>query len=320
MKKLIKLFFIVLTFGILISTTAYAAEAKEKYVKYKDYSIYTQCYNYQSKEKTAIIFIHGLGDSSSAAEFLYNSQNPYMTISYDNLSHGKSSMVTSDEINWDNQLGVINAIIKAYDLKKVYLVGHSIGADIAMMYTKKYPDKVKDIVLLDRAYYNYSDLEKLNFTKDLTKIVGYDPQLQMGKDVFSKYVDMVYDNDITKTWNIKKKVLLVAANPDALKPDGVNPSIVDMVNAVKQSPESFNITPEDAAKLPDFTVQNLNDICNLLRTKVDSFASVNHRFNVIKTTFVHNMQWDPTSKDVVRDYVLNFFKNANKRDEYKEAS
>ncbi len=312
MKKLIKMLFIVLAFGLLISTNAYATETKEKYVKYKDYSIYTECYNYHSKEKTAIIFIHGLGDDHSAAGFLNDSKNPYMTISYDNFSHGKTSMVTSDEINWANQLGAINAIIKAYDLKKVYLVGHSIGADIAMMYGKKYPDKIEKIVLLDRAYYNYSDLEKLNFTRDLSKIVAYDPQLKMGKDVFSKYIDLLYDNNITKTWDIKKKVLLVAANPDALKPDGVNPSIIDMVNAVKQSPESFNVTPEEAAKLPDISLQNINDISDVLRTQVDKFVNSNHRFTAIKTTFIHNMQLDPASKDTVRDYVLNFFNKNNK--------
>jgi pimeloyl-ACP methyl ester carboxylesterase len=308
MKKFIKMFFITLTFMILATINVYAAETKEKYVKYKDYSIYTECYNYKSKEKTAIIFIHGLGDDHSGAGFLNDPKNPFMTISYDNLSHGKTSMVTSEEINWNNQLGAINAIIKAYDLKKVYLVGHSIGADIAMMYTNKYPDKVKKVVLLDRAYYNYSDLEKLNFTRDLTKIVGYDPQLQMGRDVFSKYVDMVYDNDITKTWDIKKKVLLVAANPDSIKPDGVNPSVIDMVNAVKQNPESFNLTQQDVAKLPDLTLQNLNDIADLQRAQVDIFTNSNSRFSAIKTTFVHNMQWQVESKDIVRDYVLNFLK------------
>lgn len=312
MKKIIRIFLVVLTLGLLTSTNVYAAEAKERYVKYKDYSIYTQCYNYSSKEKTAIIFIHGLGDDSSAASFLHDSKNPYMTISYDNFSHGKSSMVTPEEINWDNQLGAINAIIKSYGLKKVYLVGHSIGADISMMYSKKYPDKVEKIVLLDRAFYNYSDLEKLNFTRDLTKIVGYDPQLKMGRDVFSKYIDMFYDNDISKTWNIKKKVLLVAASPDSLKPDGVNPSIVDMVNAVKQNPESFNATPEDAAKLPNITLENLNQISDILRDRGDKFPSLNHRFSAIKTTFVHNMQADPASKNIVKDYVLKFINKCNK--------
>lgn len=312
MKKLIRMFFMVLVLGALTSTSVYAAETKEKYVEYKNYSIYTQCYNYDSKEKKAILFIHGLGDDNSAAEFLNDSKNPYMTISYDNFSHGKTSMVTSEEINWDNQLGAINAIIDAYDLKKVYLVGHSIGADISMMYSKKYPNKVEKIVLLDRAYYNYSDLEELNFTRDLTKIVGYDPQLEMGRDVFSKYIDMLYDNDIANTWDLKKKVLLVAANPDELKPDGVNPSIVDMVNAVKQCPEDFNVTPEDAEKLPDISIENINDISDLLKTQADKFINLNHRFTVIKTTFVHNMQWDPTSKDTVREYVLNFLNKSNK--------
>ncbi|MHC1685097.1 MAG: alpha/beta fold hydrolase [Clostridiaceae bacterium] len=320
MKKLIKSFFVVLTFGVLLSTTVYAAGTKEKYVEYKESSIYTQCYNYQSKENTAIIYIHGLGDSSSAAEFLYNSKNPYMTISYDNFSHGKSTMVSSNKINWDNQLGAINAIIEAYKLKKVYLVGQSIGADIAMMYAKEYPKKVRDIVLLDRAYYNYSELAKFNYTKDLSKIMGYDPSLQMGKDVFSKYIDLFFDNNITKTWNIKKKVMLIAANPDALKPDGVNPSMADMVSAAKQSPESFGLTAEEAAKLPNLTNENLNSICDLLKSKRDNFENVNHRFSVIKTNFVHNMQSDSYSKDAVEGYVLDFFNNSDKYDQYEEAS
>lgn len=282
----------------------------EKYVKYKDYSIYTECYNYNYKKKTAIILIHGLGACAQSADFLYNPENPYMTISYDNFCHGKSSMAVTDEINWENQIGAINAIIKAYNLKKVYLVGHSIGADISMMYGKMHPEKVKKIVLLDRAFYNYSDLEKYNFTREIVKTAGYNPQfLKMSKDMFSKYLDLLYDNDITKTWNIKRKVLLVAANPDGLKPDGVNPSIIDMVNDIKQNPQNYNITPEEAANLPNITLEDIDNISNVFRTQMDEFENSNYRFNVIRTKFIHNMQSDPNSRDVVRKYVLDFLSN-----------
>lgn len=309
MKKILSFFMSILIFSLIIVNTTYASEIKEKYVNFNGTSIYTECYNYRPNAKEAIIYIHGLGDNHSGANFLHDSKNPYMTISYDNFNHGKTGHVSSEAITWRNQLGAINDIINAYGLKKVYLVGHSIGADIAMMFTKKYPEKVKKVVLVDRAYYNYSDIEKLNFTRHLTCTLGYDPQIGMEKDVFRKYVDMVSDNDITKTWNIKKQVLLLAADPKTILPDGVNPSLVDLVKMVKQSPEQFGVTPEDAAKLPDLTVQDLENIATLLKSKASHFSKVNHKFHVINTPYSHNMVTDANSRDTVRDYVLNFFKD-----------
>jgi len=306
MKKTLSFLMSIMIFSLMLFKTTYASEIKEKYVKFNDTSIYTECYNYRPNANEAIIYLHGLGDNHSGAEFLHDSKNPYMTISFDYLNHGKTTHVSSDQITWENQLGAINAIIDAYGLKKVYLVGHSVGADIAMMFAKQYPNKVKKVVLVDRAYYNYSDVEKLNFTRHLTSTFGYDPSLGIEKDVFNKYVDMVSDNDITKTWDLNKHVLLLTSNPDSVLPDGINPSMVDIVQMVKQSPELFGITPEDAALLPDLTVQDLQNISDLFKTKASEFLNVNHKFHVISTPYSHNMVTEENARDTVRDYVLNF--------------
>jgi pimeloyl-ACP methyl ester carboxylesterase len=311
MKKLLTIIFISLILFILLSLyipNIYAAEITERNVEYKDFSIYTQCYNYKEFEKTAIIYVHGLGDSSSSVEFLKNTKNPYMTIAYDNLGHGKSSSVKSCDINWNNQIGIINAIIKDYKLEKVYLVGHSVGADVSMMYTKKYPQKVKKVILLDRAYYNYSDLEQFNFTRDLSKLFGRFSEIQ--SEVYNKYIDISYDNDITKTWDIKKDTLLIAANPDDSKQNGA--FMIETLNDIKENPDNYNITPEELSKLPDLTLQNFSDISDFLREQHTVFLNSNTRFSIINTLFSHNMQQDEASSETVREYILNFINNSNK--------
>lgn len=308
-----KLFYgLLMPLCLLIGTLPVSANQiiTEKYCQFKEISIYTEAYNYSEKENEAIIFLHGLGGNHLDGSFLYSPDNKYMTITMDMLNHGQSGKL--DDLNWDTYVDAVKAVVDSYGLKKVHFVGHSLGADAAMMYAKKYPTDVKDIVLLDRAYYNFADVAKYNFNKAFYKIVEYSPDSGLDYNSFSTLIDMMFANDITKTWDIKKDVLLLAANPYWPAPVEGEPSIVDYIAMLKESPLDFGITPEQAAELPDLTLDNLNSYMEFLKGKIAEFTSNNKRFYMIQTPFEHAMVYNDTAKPELLKYVLEFLNNDDK--------
>lgn len=312
MKKIImSMFAMILAFGLMtVPCKAAESSIKEKYVDYNGVKVYTEVYNYSPKAKEAIIFLHGLGGNHSHADFLYDQSNPYMTISLDYLDHGKSGHVSS--ITWDNHLGAIKAVLDAYGIKKAHVIGHSFGADTAMMFAEKYPDKVKDVVLLDRAHFNFKDYEQFNFTKNLMATLEYEPEAGLSHDEFSQYINILWDNDITKTWNVKKKVLLLGGSGKNFSGDPATgtPSISAVMTMIKQNPSNFGIDPKVAEIFPDITEKNASDLFNYLKTKINEFPNENKRFKSIQTDFAHgDMVREPKAKDAMRKYVLQYLKN-----------
>lgn len=319
MKKILTcIFTMVLAFGLMTMPCKAEAGIKEKYVDYKGIKVYTEAYNYSPKAKEAIIFLHGLGGSHSHGKFLYNESNPYMTITLDYLDHGNSGHVPT--ITWDNHLESIKAVLDAYGIKKAHVVGHSFGADTAMMFAEKYPEYVKDVVLLDRAYFNFKDYEQFNVTKNLMGALEYDSQSGLSKEEFSQYLNILWDNDITKTWNINKDVLLLGGSGKNFSgdPSTGTPSIAAIIAMIKQSPSDFGIDPEVAATFPDITEKNASDLVDYLKLKINQFPNVNKRFSSIQTDFAHgDMVRDPIAMEAMRNYVTEYLTSENKQVEYE---
>lgn len=281
----------------------------EKYITFNGISVYTEAYNYSPKKKDAIVYLHGLGGGHADAEFLYDPSNTRMTISFDMIGHGNTGDLP---ITWENCIGVIKAVIDAYDIKNVDFVAHSAGADMAMMFAKEYNNRVKNIVLIDRAYYNYSEMEQYNFTKEFTKVVEFNPAAGYTYEQFSAYLDMLFANDITSTWDIKKDVLLIAANPYWAAPVDGQPCIVDIIAMIKQFPEMFGFSPEQAQMLPDITMENLYDYMAFLESSVNGFESMNKKFSVIKTPYEHSMVFNEIAQVDLLNYSLEYIENGDK--------
>jgi pimeloyl-ACP methyl ester carboxylesterase len=297
-----------------IGITSPSARADEnnptaRSVQYGDITIHTECYNYSPKAREAVVYLHGLGGNSKNAEFLYHESNSYMTISFDLLNHGNTGKMQLS--NWDTLLESINVVMSSYGIKKAYLVGHSFGAEAAMMFTQKYPDRVKKVVLVDRAHFNSKELDQFNMTRSLFEILEYNPKSGLTFEEFSGYLDLTYNNNITNTYNLRKKVLLLGSDPKHYfgDPDGGMPSLDQLIAMFKLSPDQFGMPAEVAAMLPDVTQENLKDYSSFILQKMDDFASANRLFSVIKTPFKHTMVWDENSKDVVRTHILKFLKN-----------
>jgi pimeloyl-ACP methyl ester carboxylesterase len=276
---------------------------------FKGKVLYTETYNYQNNGE-AIIFLHGLCGNHIDGSFLYNDRNKYMTISMDMPNHGQSGKY--EILTWDIYIDSVKAVIDYYDIKKVHFVGHSLGADTAMMYTYKYPDNVADIVLLDRSYYNFSDVEKYSFTSSFYKIIEYNKNSGVDFKSFNDLIDMSVNNDIKKTWNINKDVLLLAANPHWPISIKGEPNIIEYISMMKKKPIDFGISIEQADSLPDLTLDNLYSYMEFLKTKISEFTLLNQRFFVIQTPFEHAMVNNENAKTELLKYVLEFIDHNDK--------
>lgn len=99
--------------------------------------------------ENVIIFIHGIGlDHSMYEDQISFFSKKYRVIAYDMLGHGKSYKPRGDYklTHYSNQL---LSLIENEKVKKVNIVGFSMGALVAQLFAIKHPDKVKTLTLLN---------------------------------------------------------------------------------------------------------------------------------------------------------------------------
>jgi proline iminopeptidase len=105
-------------------------------------------YTISMGEGIPIVFVHGaagLGHSyflPAAKEI----SGKFRTISYDQRGCGRSSAVSLSDITIKNHVEDLEGLRNKLGLKRLNLVGHSLGALLALFYSAKYPDSVASLV------------------------------------------------------------------------------------------------------------------------------------------------------------------------------
>jgi pimeloyl-ACP methyl ester carboxylesterase len=99
-----------------------------------------------------LVFIHGVGLNnlvwqSQVEEFSKQRQ----CIVYDILGHGKSQLPTNHPC-LDDYSEQLSKLINFLDIRKVNLVGHSMGALIGINYSLEYPNCVESLIALNTVY------------------------------------------------------------------------------------------------------------------------------------------------------------------------
>lgn len=73
--------------------------------------------------------------------------------------HGRSERPTDASLfRVPALVGDVEAVVDALDLDRIVLVGHSMGASIALEYAAQHPDRVAGLVLVDGARHREGDL------------------------------------------------------------------------------------------------------------------------------------------------------------------
>ncbi len=111
-----------------------------------------------------LIFLHeGLGSNKSWFQLPKNieKQIPINTLLYNRVPHGKNEFDLPEKFDYfDYQVEELRNIIRALNLHKPILLGHSDGATIALLYAAKYPDDVKSVICMAAHIYSEEITDK----------------------------------------------------------------------------------------------------------------------------------------------------------------
>lgn len=102
-----------------------------------------------------IVFLHGFGGSTftwrrNIYEFM---SQGYRVIAFDLKGFGLSSKNFEENYSQRAQADFVKDVLKKLGVTQpVTLIGHSLGANVSLIFAEKYPDKVDKLVLVDAAY------------------------------------------------------------------------------------------------------------------------------------------------------------------------
>ena len=103
----------------------------------------------RGKGETALIFLHGwCGDREYWKHQVDVFAADYRVVAVDQAGHGESG---KDRKQWSTSglAGDVEAVVKALGLKRVILVGHSMGGPVALMASKRMPGTVVAVIGVD---------------------------------------------------------------------------------------------------------------------------------------------------------------------------
>jgi pimeloyl-ACP methyl ester carboxylesterase len=103
-------------------------------------------YLLNQKKNTPIVFIHGVGLNHTIWKPQIDAFNNTV-IAYDILGHGKTPL-NKDNISFDDFSNQLINLIDELKIKKIHLVGFSIGSLIARNFASKYSERLESLTLL----------------------------------------------------------------------------------------------------------------------------------------------------------------------------
>jgi pimeloyl-ACP methyl ester carboxylesterase len=107
--------------------------------------VYEAC----GKGDTALVFLHGwCGERAYWKHQVGAFASDYRVVTLDQAGHGESG---KDRKHWTvrSLAADVEAVVKALGLKRVILVGHSMGGPVALVAAKRMPDRVVAVIGVD---------------------------------------------------------------------------------------------------------------------------------------------------------------------------
>lgn len=104
-----------------------------------------------SSSRRTILLVHALGDSSLS--FLEAFESSYLknfnVIAPDLVGHGRSSEASDDDYSFGAQIKRLDKILDELRISEFFLVGHSLGADIATHFAANHTNRVSGLVNIE---------------------------------------------------------------------------------------------------------------------------------------------------------------------------
>tara|TARA_B100001115_G_C15840190_1_gene421031 strand:+ start:1764 stop:2573 length:810 start_codon:yes stop_codon:yes gene_type:complete len=155
----------------------------------------------------AVIFLHGFLESRNMWKTLWPQlPKTIRKISLDLPGHGDSENLGYIH-SMEEMAEVVMALVHRLSLRKVFLVGHSMGGYVALAFAERYPDNIRGMVLMNSNSRADSDEKRRNRDRAVA-LVKQDPQAYI-----RTAVPLLFSEDNRKS--LRKEVN--AAKKDALR-------------------------------------------------------------------------------------------------------
>jgi pimeloyl-ACP methyl ester carboxylesterase len=98
----------------------------------------------------ALVLVHGVRLHAHVwSHFARAFRSRFHILAVDQRGHGDSAWAPEEHYHLHEYYEDLRAVIEGRGLKRVVLVGHSLGARVGMLYTHLHPDSVERLVLVD---------------------------------------------------------------------------------------------------------------------------------------------------------------------------
>ena len=157
-------------------------------------------YLLNQKKDTPIIFIHGVGLNHTIWKPQIDAFNNTV-IAYDILGHGKTPL-SKDNLSFDDFSNQLINLINELEIKKIHLVGFSIGSLIARNFASKYNERLESLTLLCSIFQRNQEQQQI--VKDRFELAKKSKSLS--KQALKRWFT---DDYLEKNPNIYEKISLI---------------------------------------------------------------------------------------------------------------
>ena len=186
-------------------------------------------YLLNQKKDTPIIFIHGVGLNHTIWKPQIDAFNNTV-IAYDILGHGKTPL-NKDNISFDDFSNQLINLIDELKIKKIHLVGFSIGSLIARNFASKFNERLESLTLLCSIFQRNQEQQQIvkdrfelakksnTLSKQALKRWFTDDYLENNPNTYEKICLMLEENNME---NFLKVYQLFVNHEDKEKFENIN--------------------------------------------------------------------------------------------------
>ena len=178
---------------------------------------YKTFYYFKKENETIpIVFIHGVGLTKEMWSPQINFFKDQNILTYDLIGHGKTSLEKT-QLNFEDFIKQLLNLIDELKLKKIHLVGFSLGSLIARHFASEHSNKLSSLVLHASIYkrsieqkrivenrFELMRLGKPASNKNALRTWFTEEFIQNNKEVYDKIYSMLEDNDLKNLLKVYK--------------------------------------------------------------------------------------------------------------------
>ena len=170
----------------------------------------------EKNQKVPLVFVHGVGLTHEIWKPQIDYFKDYTTLSYDILGHGKTPL-NKTNISFDDFSEQLVKLIDELELKKIHLVGFSLGSLIARHFASEHSNKLSSLVLHASIYkrsieqkrvvenrFELMKMDKPASKKNALRRWFTEEFIKNNKEVYDKIYSMLEDNDLKNLLKVYK--------------------------------------------------------------------------------------------------------------------